>query len=118
MPELRAPTPELVHPDFLDHYEVEEPPEKREWREGNFRASPGINYNTAHAHVRWSWGNPREFDCVDCDQAAAHWSLENLADAVFDERVRLWWSVDPADYLPRCQKCHGSHDARVRRERR
>lgn len=56
-------------------------------------------YQRQHAAVYRARGKARDYQCVDCDNRAADWSLAH--------------ELDPNDvqsYFPRCRKCHLEYD--------
>lgn len=60
-----------------------------------------VSYRTAHERVWKARGKASEHRCVDCGGQAAEWSY----------RARTGYSVNPADYDPRCVSCHRRYDA-------
>jgi hypothetical protein len=78
----------------------------------------GNDYQAMHRHLAWLFGPASAMTCVDgCRRRASSWSLDSYLDAIWDERVKCWWSSDPARYAPRCGSCHQSHDRELRRYR-
>lgn len=77
---------------------------------------PGKIYNYEYVHVllRNTRGRAREYDCVDCDGPAAHWSLSAYAeDILYQEGTSddgKAFSQNLEDYEPRCRKCHSAYD--------
>jgi hypothetical protein len=80
----------------------------------NRKPDDQITYNSAHDRVRRARGLAAGYFCVDCDNQAQEWSLSHRASAVrmgmnSNGYLRMF-SVDPADYEPRCLKCHRAYD--------
>lgn len=69
------------------------------WR----RAEHAVSYRTAHARL-----GPVAGPCVDCGKPARDWSLRSdvPADRLLIGPRSLRYSLDPADYSPRCKSCH------------
>lgn len=76
------------------------------------------SYQAMHKRIAKDRGPAREYDCVDCGGAAAHWSydhadLNELVGPVGRERFDAAYSLDPEHYVPRCVPCHKTHDLGV-----
>lgn len=85
-------------------------------------------YDSTHKELASLYGPARGWCCVDCGEQAAQWSYSRLT----PERERLitltdsrrgvdrqvYYSTEPADYLPRCKPCHQRHDAAQAKARR
>lgn len=68
-------------------------------------------YKRMHARLRKLRGPARDYDCIDCGQTAAEWSLS--ADSSLygiESRKTFPYSQNVEDYAPRCTKCHGIYD--------
>lgn len=77
------------------------------------RAVPG--YVAAHIRVRSTRGSAASHTCVDCGGPALHWSYrDGHAGQCLTDELGLRYSLDPADYDPRCVPCHSAFDARNR----
>lgn len=63
----------------------------------SYRAEPG--YWTKHSRVRHARGPAKVHPCADCGAPARDWSLIHGRDG-----------RDPADYEPRCRRCHITYD--------
>jgi hypothetical protein len=46
----------------------------------------------------------------DCEKPAREWALIHGANNVLDEKHRLMFSPNVADYVPLCSKCHHRYD--------
>jgi len=86
------------------------------------RRRDSAGYSAAHRRVRQDRGPIREHNCVECGNPAGHWSYnhddpdELLAVGLSANPVA--YSLDPANYSPRCVPCHkifdlGHRDAMV-----
>ena len=70
-------------------------------------------YGAAHERVTREKGRASEHDCVDCGDAAYHWSYTHQCK---DEVVRdvrgyiIAYSPHPDQYVPRCVPCHKRFD--------
>lgn len=62
-----------------------------------WEANPG--YSARHVRVRQARGRAKNHPCADCGRTAREWSLTHGRDG-----------IDPADYEPRCRKCHVAYD--------
>lgn len=67
-------------------------------------------YLAAHKVVTRARGQATWQKCVDCGRTALDWSLRYEADADYDERKGMYYSMDPGDYEPRCRSCHVDYD--------
>lgn len=76
------------------------------------------SYSAAHVRVKYTFGYASGHSCVDCGQAAEHWSYNHAADVElsqtvssgFGRNIDVVYSADPHDYDPRCQPCHRRFD--------
>lgn len=85
------------------------------------RAKRGtFTYQTMHEHLRRTLGQAEWWLCVDCGSPANQWSLNHGSGNL---RVgehhgsRVLYSLNRADYDPRCHPCHKQYDSRWRRTR-
>jgi hypothetical protein len=81
-------------------------------------AQTRLGYGTAHRWVRSDRGPASRQTCVDCGQAAAEWSYahERATERRFDPLMPTApFSLDPADYDPRCIRCHKHYDRAARK---
>jgi hypothetical protein len=79
-----------------------------------------ITYAGAHKRACYDKGWPSEHVCVDCGAQAHDWSyVGGSADERYEVRDghTLAYSVDPADYVPRCISCHRKADGAGNRPR-
>lgn len=74
-------------------------------------------YTAMHQRVRAARGRARIHACIDCGATAAHWSY-NRSDP--QERSSEFgpYSIDIAQYVPRCVKCHKQFDMQAIRSSR
>jgi hypothetical protein len=83
-------------------------------RASKLRANAG--YEAAHDRIRHDRGSVRELACIGCGNRAAHWALnhERAATRTLEQRggryKGLPYSLEPADYDPRCVRCHKRYD--------
>ena len=74
------------------------------------RAVPG--YFAAHFRVRVARGPAAAYPCADCGGPALHWSYrDGDAGQRLTDETGLRYSLDPADYDPRCVPCHRRYDS-------
>jgi hypothetical protein len=78
------------------------------------RKGDAAGYDAIHVRLRISRGKASDFACVDCGRPAANWSYNGddpneKAELRRGKRPR-WYSTDPSFYVPRCVKCHNTHD--------
>jgi len=64
-----------------------------------------VEYTGAHWRLRQDLGPASSHKCVDCPNQARDWSYVEAKG----------YSLDIADYSPRCTSCHRLHDAALRR---
>jgi hypothetical protein len=82
-----------------------------------------VTYYQMHKRVRWTNGPVETFVCVDCKvRQAQQWAMKNgLTDTVFqvlnNGRI-LEYSLNAADYEPKCVSCHIKADNAWRKMRR
>lgn len=70
-----------------------------------------IKYRAAHERVQTQHGPAFTHACVNCGSQASHWSYNHDdPDELFDQKLRLPFSTDPAHYSPRCVPCHKLFD--------
>lgn len=67
----------------------------------------GTNYWATHGRVRKARGPAKNYPCTDCSGPARDWSLIHGRDG-----------ADPADFEPRCRKCHIAYDRMKARQGR
>ena len=72
---------------------------------------PDPTYRAAHSRVARDHGPARTHACVDCGRAAHHWSYTHTASRELVSPGGQPYSADPADYEPRCARCHVAYDA-------
>lgn len=72
----------------------------------------GLSYVSAHNKVRATRGSASTHQCVDCGATAHHWSYnyESKNEKRDETGVGSAYSEDPADYDPRCVRCHAYFD--------
>lgn len=74
-----------------------------------------------HKHLQRNLGSARTQTCVDCLGQAQHWSLGAKAeDVLYQDGGRSHgrpFSLNVADYEPRCAQCHSDHDTKHGLER-
>ena len=71
-----------------------------------------------HRRLARERGPAREQACIDCGGTAAEWSYNNADPAELigeDHGVRLAYSLDVANYDPRCRPCHRRFDRQHRK---
>lgn len=74
-----------------------------------------IGYAGAHVRVRSHRGSASTYDCIDCGRQAAHWSFNHDTPSERTrESDRGYFSIDVADWDPRCVRCHQAYDRRER----
>jgi hypothetical protein len=73
-----------------------------------------IGYEYTHNLLKKHRGKAREYQCTDCENQAAHWSLSAYAEEILIESVGREagrsYSHNLSDYEPRCRKCHYAYD--------
>lgn len=81
------------------------------WRAENHPSWVGdaAGYNTAHQRVRTQRGSASRHICVDCGAQAQHWSVDRGVD-LLRRSGNGPYSLDTADYDPRCVSCHKLYD--------
>lgn len=96
---------------------------------GDPRATPPIGgplkgehptVGAMHRRVRKAKGAARGHQCVDCGARADEWSYNNADPNELlgeDHGSQLAYSLDVANYEPRCRSCHRQFDAEERRRR-
>lgn len=72
------------------------------------------SYTTLHQRVRKHKGKARHHLCVDCGEQAAHWSYNNSGHMERRAEDGRRYSLDLAQYEPRCVRCHSNFDANAR----
>jgi hypothetical protein len=80
-------------------------PGKKRWKR--------VSYRAAHKRLDRDRGRAAEHTCVDCDQAAEHWSFVPNAREILYEVVngsKCEYSLNQGDYEPRCRECHWVFD--------
>lgn len=104
-------TPSLVRGWCNTHYtrwkRTGDPNGIRPWEPTPRSAVVGVR--RAHKRVQYARGLPSEYQCVDCEQAAHHWSYDNadLNELASDKGP---YSLDVWHYQPRCRTCHKRFD--------
>lgn len=71
-----------------------------------------VSYDGAHTRCRRYRGPARAHACIDCHRPALEWSFSHETPAgrtLYDDEGRPY-SADPADYEPRCRRCHKLYD--------
>jgi NAD-dependent SIR2 family protein deacetylase len=76
------------------HFKGKSGPQTSQWKGGD------VGYRAAHARVVAARGKASDYGCVDCGVKAKDWS----------HRHGAGHSGNPADYDPRCRKCHKAYD--------
>lgn len=71
-----------------------------------------LSYNRVHIHLRKTRGRAAEMDCLHCANPAQEWALNHREP---NENFRLSprglvYSLNFADYLPLCKRCHRAFD--------
>ena len=84
-----------------------------------WRPDQWCSYETAHRRTACVRGKASTHPCIDCAGPAREWSYSGGAAYEFTGpsprgHMRIW-SGDPADYEPRCKRCHEDHDREQRR---
>lgn len=76
--------------------------------------SDSAEYGAAHERVRRLHGPAKNHACVDCEEAAAHWSYNHDDPAEkssnIDRLKGIAFSLKPEHYSPRCVPCHKRFD--------
>jgi hypothetical protein len=66
-----------------------------------------ISYRGAHSRIARNRGKADQYQCVDCDDQAVQWSFNRAAaEVVKVSPAGMPYSPNPADYEPRCCRCH------------
>ncbi|SRR6266516_1776367 len=94
-----------------------------QWADPAYRARQKVarrretsGYEAAHDRIRRDLGRVREFACITCDKPAAQWALNHDRAAnrthiqLEGKYAGLPFSLEPADYDPRCVRCHKRYD--------
>ena len=72
-----------------------------------------LTYSGVHHRLRTTFGDASQHACVDCGEQASDWSYNHSG---IEERtglvgaVRMLYSLDLAQYQPRCRACHNAYD--------
>jgi hypothetical protein len=76
-----------------------------------------VGYEGAHARLRESRGQARDYQCVWCNRPALDWALkrggvrEVTGTRTHSSGVIVaTWSTNPLDYQPMCRSCHRRMD--------
>lgn len=73
-----------------------------------------VSYDAAHQRVRSDRGPAAQFPCVDCASSAQHWSYSHRDPDELVAQSGQWaglpYSLDTAQYEPRCVPCHKRFD--------
>lgn len=101
----RTGDPLVVRPLAL--LEVKRGPEHLGWK------GDEVGYYAMHRRLYRAKGRASDHQCVDCGQAAAHWSYDH-SDLNEKRGEHGPYSTDPDHYLPRCVGCHNRLDQRQR----
>lgn len=79
---------------------------------------PLLNYRAMHQKVAVLRGSARDMSCVDCGSPAHDWSYTHSGYCETAAPSGVPYSLDVAEYDPRCRSCHRLFDkAGVYRER-
>lgn len=79
---------------------------------------PHLGYRSMHHKVERQRGSASDLQCVDCGGAAEDWSYSRSGYREVTSIKGVPYSLDPAEYDPRCRSCHRRYDeAGVHRER-
>ena len=73
-----------------------------------------VTYNGLHQRIRLARGLASNYDCHHCGGRALHWSWNHQGEYVTDwvRGYLVKYSLNVADYLPLCPKCHKAFDAK------
>lgn len=72
------------------------------------------SYAAVHLRLPRQRGVAADRACIDCCRPAAHWSFSGRVSDDLRHENGLAYSVNLADYQPRCVPCHSAHDRRLR----
>ena len=75
-----------------------------------------VGYFSMHRRLTAAFGRASEYDCAACGRQAAQWALVPDIGPHTDAHGR--YSLDPADYEPRCMPCHVARDRPIARAAR
>lgn len=82
---------------------------KRRGKPVPLRRTAQPSYSAIHHRLSFDRGKASEYECVDCDEQAGHWSYD-YSDPHQLSDGGLAYSVDPERYEPRCAPCHTRFD--------
>lgn len=85
--------------------------------------SDHISYRQAHKRILTFRGKASQYVCTRCPQIAQHWALqhgspEEVTGTRLGQRRPAYWSPNPFDYDPMCQKHHAEYDRADRADRK
>lgn len=117
---------------FVEHFSRAAPGGAPVWLDGNLThlcvgnlswEFPQLAYRPMHRKVDRLRGSAKDHACVDCSGVAEEWSYTDSGYCqAADERADgslVTYSLDPAEYEPRCRSCHRKFDGagvdRIRR---
>lgn len=83
----------------------------------NWNSFDSVGYSTVHQRIRNWMGSARNYQCVDCNKKAAHWSYNHRSPFEKEQVVEGYlvrYSPLLCDYEPRCVKCHKRFDLSVK----
>ena len=73
-----------------------------------------VSFSAVHGRLRALLGRAADRLCVDCGQAAQHWSYDGTDPSEKEDgegqNAGRRFSTDPARYVPRCIPCHRRAD--------
>jgi hypothetical protein len=79
-----------------------------------FKGKPVITYKSMHNRVSRKRGSASNYLCVDCKNQADEWSYNHLdaneLHGFTGRGIYAAYSLDPANYDPRCKPCHRTFD--------
>jgi hypothetical protein len=79
-------------------------------------AGDGVGYDGAHMRVEAAKGSASNHACIDCGNAARHWSYDHAdPNELIGGRGSYPYSADPDHYVPRCVPCHKKFDLSIKR---
>jgi hypothetical protein len=78
-------------------------------------AGDEVGYAGAHDRAEATKGRACDHACVDCGQAARHWSYDHADPNELATEAGYPYSADPSHYVPRCVSCHKKFDLSVKR---
>lgn len=65
---------------------------------------------TAHDRIRAERGKASDHECVSCGRPARDWALRHGVEQTKTARNGRVYSLNVADYMPMCRRCHVHYD--------